>query len=88
MIKTSTFIPSNIPDGSNPQELQDFLNALKMVVEEITRKAKSIQTEVRSAVPTTTDQFEVEGEDVRYVSGATYRTYSLINGVIRYHAES
>ena len=86
MIKNSIAIPEQIPDGKNPEELIDFLIAVKLVVEELATKAQSRQMEIRSDVPSTNDL--EEGEFVTYVSGATIRTYTKINGTVRYHAET
>ena len=86
MIKNSIAIPEQIPDGKNPEEFIDFLIAVKLVVEELATKAQSRQMEIRSDAPSTNDL--EEGEFVAYVGGATIRTYTKINGTVRYHAET
>lgn len=84
-IKTSISIP-DVFDTTDPLQLQNFCTAVKIFCDELARKAKSQQLEVRSDTP---DSNSVEeGEDVRMVSGATIRTYTKISGVVRYHAES
>lgn len=87
MLKLSQAIPEDVPDGTNPQAVKDFLTQLKLCVEEIVQKAKSIQTPVRTTAPTVND-FEVEGEDVRYNTGGVRRTYTLLDGSVRVHTET
>lgn len=84
MLKLDTQLPI-VPDIEN-QELKDYLIAVKQYCEEIARKASSQQVEVRSTIPGIDDL--QEGESVRYVSGATVRTYTKINGVVRYVVET
>lgn len=86
MIKLSTTIPEIVPDVENKQAITEYLTAVKLAVEEIARKAKSIQTEVIAAAPTVVTQFEVEGEDIR--CSADNKTYTLFNGSIKSHQES
>ena len=85
MIKTSINIPIDL-NVENTQELHDFLIAIKQYVEDLARKAKSMQMEVRTAAPGVNDL--TEGEDVRYNTGGVRRTYTLIDGEVRYHIET
>lgn len=85
MIKLNNAI-SDIINIKDEQELRNFLIVVKLAVEELASKAKSQQIEIRSDAP---DVNSVEeGEDVRYVNGVTIRTYTKINGTVRYHAET
>ena len=86
MIKLSQLIPEMIPDGSNAQAMTDFLVAIKQCVDELARKAKSIQEATRYSIPVANDL--EEKEDVDYVAGATIRRYTKIDGTIRYNAET
>ena len=84
-VKMSQEVPE-IFDITNPDSLRSWMIAVKQCIDELARKAKSQQIEVRSDSPDTNSV--EEGEDVRYVSGATIRTYSKISGAVRYHAET
>lgn len=86
MIKLSTTVPEIVPDLENKQAIMEFLTAVKLAIEELSRKGKSIQTEVIGSAPTSVTQFEVEGEDIR--CSADNKTYTLFNGSIKSHQES
>jgi len=83
-IKLSQEIPEIIPDGSNPQAMTSFLVAIKQSMDEIARKAQSLQMEVRTTVPGVNDL--EEGEFVRAEVGGLLYTYTKINGVIHWMA--
>ncbi len=55
MIKLGNEIPAYVPDGSNPAELQTYLTQMKLVVEELARKAQSLQMEERTTAPAVDD---------------------------------
>ena len=86
-VKLSQLPPDpNTIDWNNPQSIKDWILQAHLCIDELSRKAKSQQIEVRSDAPDTNSV--EEGEDVRYVSGATIRTYTKISGTVRYHAET
>ena len=59
---------------------------MKQYVEELARLGKQMQMEVRTGAPSA-DDLE-EGEDVRYNTGGVRRTYTLIDGEVRFHTET
>jgi len=81
MIKIGVSIPE-VFDTADPLQLQEFCTAVKLYCEELARKAKSVQDETRSTVPTANDL--EEKEDVDYVSGASYIRYTKVSGNIKY----
>ena len=88
MIKLSQTIPDTPPPTDDPK-MTEYLVAIKQCVDELARKAKSIQTEVRTtAVPSVVTDFETEGEEVRTDIAGVRRAYQLLNGSIRYHVET
>jgi hypothetical protein len=84
LISPSTSIPEDVPDGKDPEVLKTYLTQVKLYAEELARLAQSIQSNVRSTIPGSSDV--AEGEFVPYVNGATIRIYTKVNGVIRYFA--
>lgn len=82
MIKLSQAIQEQVPDGSTPELMQNYLTQVKLCVEELARKAQDRQMEIRSTEPSTADI--EEGGFVAYVSDATIRIYTKQNGSIRY----
>lgn len=80
MIKLSFSIPENISTGD--PRLDEFLISLKLCVEELASKGKSIQDVVSTAAPAAAE-FEVEGQEIQAHVGAVYSSYTLIDGAVK-----
>lgn len=80
-IKLQTDIPE-VTDITDLGQLQNFVTQIKLAIEELAKKAQSMQTEERITVPTV-DDLE-EGEQVRVTTGANNYIYTKKGGVIRY----
>lgn len=79
MIKLSQEIPE-IFDVSNPDALRQWMIAVKQCIDELARKAQSLQEELRTSAPNTNDL--TEAEMVR--RSDLYYIYTKINGTLRY----
>lgn len=85
-IKLSQFLPdTNSIDWNNPQSIKDWIIQAGLCIDELVRKAQSIQDTVMSSEPVASN-FEVNNEKILYESGATRREYTLVNGSPRYVA--
>ena len=73
-------------DITNQDALKQWMVAVKQCIDELSRKAKSMQETTRSSIPTANDL--EEKEDVDYVSGATIRRYTKIDGTVRYNTQT
>ena len=83
MIKLSQRIPEVIPNIGDAQGLMNFLTSVKLAVEELARKAKSLQTEIHTSAEPTADDFEAEGEEIRSDISSTRKVHQLLNGSVR-----
>ena len=79
MIKLSQLPPDpNIIDWSNPQSIKDWIIQAHLCIDELSRKAQSLQVELRSGAPIA-DDIE-EGEFVRATNN---NIYTKISGTVR-----
>ena len=78
-ISLSQEIPE-IFDPADPESMRQWMVAVKQCIEEITRKAQSLQLEVRVAAPAVTEL--TEGESVRATVGGLNYIYTKMNGTI------
>ena len=78
-ISISQEIPE-IFDPTNPESMRLWMVAVKQCIEEITRKAQSLQLEVRVAAPGVTEL--TEGEFVRATVGGLSYIYTKKDGAI------
>lgn len=79
MIPLPSDLTENL-DVSDPEQLRNFLIAVKQNLEELSRKASPIQADVRDTAPTELG----EGEQMFYDDGVNRRIYTKIGGTIRY----
>jgi len=79
MIKIDLEIPYITRDDIvDAERLEALLNTFKMYIEELARKAKSVQIDIYNSNPTVNDI--EEGEDARTLT----REYTKVNGVLKY----
>ena len=78
-INLSQEIPE-VFDPTNPENMRQWMVAVKQCVEEITRKGQSLQDTIRTTAPSTADISE--GEFVRATVGGLNYVYTKYNGAI------